>query len=216
MDIYAKLGQLKSIQENFDIFYCGWMENKCREYDTNFLSAYYDVYFSRYVTYNAIYNTLTNTLEQFEVLSRKKDKTGKEIDRGDKIKAIDIMSKYIQNTNLLIFFSHPEVVEDIKLIVEIIENKEFGIIYKYGEPQPLEDERLKVQLSNTAEKIKIKAILTLLYSIRCNMFHGSKNFEESQKQILKPLNRLLLNVVKISNEEFRHQIKILEEKYLKS
>lgn len=204
--LYENRATLGLIQENFDIFYQEWMKSKCQDYDMSSLSAYYDIFFSRFVTYNAIYNTYTNIIEQFGVKSKRKTNKGKDIERGDREKAVTIMSKSITNVALNDFFSHPEVIEDIKTIIEIIESKEFVITYKHGEPKLIEDEQLKVQLMNNQHKIKIESILTILYNIRCNMFHGSKNFEYSQKKLLKPLNRLLINVVEMSNKELRNTI----------
>ena len=65
-----------------------------------------------------------------------------------------------------------------------------------GDRQPHKDEELLKKLESRGANQKAEAILDLLYSVRCNMFHGHKGFEGVQVDLLKPL----CVVLKATNE----------------
>lgn len=48
------------------------------------------------------------------------------------------------------------------------------------------DEQLLQQLNSKNETTRGEAVLTFLYSVRCNTFHGSKSYEPMQVEVLAP------------------------------
>jgi hypothetical protein len=49
-------------------------------------------------------------------------------------------------------------------------------------------------------------ILEVIYKVRCNLFHGSKLFEPSQKEILIPLNLLLKGIIEKIYEKLTEEL----------
>ncbi|MCU1266225.1 MAG: hypothetical protein JWM21_2543 [Acidobacteria bacterium] len=66
-----------------------------------------------------------------------------------------------------------------------------------GAGQPDEDADLYCRLTSTNKNAQACAILEILYSIRCNMFHGRKGFNEIQKDLLGPVNTILERIIEI-------------------
>jgi hypothetical protein len=60
-----------------------------------------------------------------------------------------------------------------------------------GEPRPEEDRKLLNNLRSDNKQWKVSALLDIIYSVRCNMFHGHKGFDRVQIDILIPLTILL-------------------------
>ncbi len=65
-----------------------------------------------------------------------------------------------------------------------------------GVRQPDKDDELLKKLESRGIHQRAGAVLDLLYSVRCNMFHGHKGFQEVQIKLLKPL----CVVLKATNE----------------
>ena len=59
------------------------------------------------------------------------------------------------------------------------------------ESRPEEDKKLLEDLRSENEHRKVGALLDIIYSVRCNMFHGHKGFDRVQIDILIPLTILL-------------------------
>lgn len=67
----------------------------------------------------------------------------------------------------------------------------------YGNRQPDRDQKLLKGLKSRGIKKRIHAILDLIYSVRCNMFHGNKRFDEVQMNLLIPVTLLQRKVIEI-------------------
>lgn len=64
-----------------------------------------------------------------------------------------------------------------------------------GERQPEKDEELLQDLESQNSHKRAKAILDVLYSIRCNMFHAHKGLREVQQKLLGPVICVLRKLV---------------------
>jgi len=62
-----------------------------------------------------------------------------------------------------------------------------------GAMRPEADRKLLASLESASRNRRAHAVLETLYSIRCNMFHGHKEFEPIQIDLLKPAILLLEN-----------------------
>jgi hypothetical protein len=60
-----------------------------------------------------------------------------------------------------------------------------------GDRRPAKDRQLLTALESRSRNQKAKAVLETLYSIRCNMFHGQKDFQLHQLALLRPAILLL-------------------------
>lgn len=84
-------------------------------------------------------------------------------------------------------------------ILNLIQQKQF---YVWKEQSDCQSEPVK-KLSSPNPNEQIDGLLEIIYGVRCNMFHGEKAFDGSQKQILKPcihviekLNDLIIEKIK--------------------
>jgi hypothetical protein len=94
----------------------------------------------------------------------------------------------------------------IDQIIGILQEGHFSIRLHmvYGTRQRAKDLKLLQDLLSPNAQIKGTAILTFVYSIRCNTFHGHKGFDPIQIAILEPTNVLLRRITEISLEKLRN------------
>jgi hypothetical protein len=70
-----------------------------------------------------------------------------------------------------------------------------------GNSQRKKDLELLSRLRSNATDDRANAILELIYSIRCNMFHGHKGFNKVQIPLLEPSIVLLRSVIVLLRDE---------------
>ena len=167
----------------FDLFYQNWL-SKSDNYNENILSGQFDKFISLYVAYNAIYMEVINelTIAGYQLPKDYKDKKA----------ATDYVAQYLGGKYYIENLLNDEVsLESYNVICDIIEQNKFHIILELGVPQRhLDEELLKFLKSNSSQE-KSKAILSTLYHIRCNIFHGQKDFNGRQSELLRPAIYLL-------------------------
>jgi len=84
-------------------------------------------------------------------------------------------------------------IEDLKII--ICEHRFYiNLGMLYGEHQPEKDLKLLEGMNSKGVKAKIEALLEVIYSVRCNMFHGGKQYSEIQIELLYPICIILREV----------------------
>jgi hypothetical protein len=171
-------------------FYSNWL-GKADAYDQDTLANHFDKFTSLYVVFNSLY------LQVMTELVLAGEKLPKEY--KDKKAATDYVAQYLKGK----YFITQLLSDDFSLnnftnICSIIENEEFHIILDYGIQQRALDLELLTYLRSNASQEKAKAILSLFYHVRCNLFHGQKGFEERQRQLLLPVNQLLRKTVVIT------------------
>ncbi|HOY16963.1 MAG TPA: hypothetical protein PLC89_06720 [Haliscomenobacter sp.] len=215
-EVLKKINELESTKRQFTQFYERWNE-KCKDYKDERLSDFYDLFFSRFVTYNALYNVIVLNKEKMGILEKKK-KNGQIVDRGDKEKAVNCMVNELSrgNSQLLKFFAETEIVFNIKKLEEMLDEKGFGVSFRGGEHSPKEDKKILDNLKSSNLKRRMEGVLTFLYQVRCNLFHGAKGYENQQVQVLKTLNVILEKIVEILFERFQRfieaEIEMLKQK----
>lgn len=177
------------MNQQLNMFCANWIE-KANQYSHRQLSDYFDKFISLYIVFNALYMEIMNefALEGHPVTK----------DFRDKKAATDYVIQYLKSKyyiNLLI--NDQDSQNHWQAICDIITSNKFNIILDWGIPQNhLDIELLNDLLSNSVNK-KAKAILSILYYVRCNMFHGHKNFEQRQIELLVPLNYFLEKTIQI-------------------
>ncbi len=217
-EVLKKINELQSTERQFTRFYKPWWNEKCKDYKGESLTDHYDLFFSRFVTYNALYNVIVRTKERTGELKKDKSRKGKIMERGDRKKAIDCMVIELSEELSVLknFFTQPEVITNVEIIEEMLDKEGFGVSFKGGEHSSENDKEILDNLkSNNLEK-RIEGVLTFLYEVRCNLFHGEKGYENQQSQVLKTLNVILEKIVEILFNRFQKfiesKIEILEQK----
>ena len=178
-------------------FYNRWTE-KSKSYSNDDLADLFDKFFSLYVVYNRIYNITASVLyEEGEIEKLKKAKKIKRNKRETEVNesdaAIFCIAHYLRDNLEEIISENINEINDFKFILE---NKLFNIDLFYGQPQPKKDKKLLKGLESKNNLIVIESLLTILYKVRCNIFHAEKGFNEEQRIILEPVNNLLEKLIK--------------------
>lgn len=175
------------------INFCNRWLDKADTYTNNSTEEVFDKFFSLYVVYNAIYSEATLKL---------KEKNSK-ISAGDRISATENISKYIGHQ--ILFEKLQNLSKEINKIIELIKNGTFYISTKRDNITPDTEQDNKyitdIEMNKTAIKSNDKqefnkAILNLIYGVRCNMFHGKKGFNPIQRELLIPMNNILEMIIK--------------------
>lgn len=169
-------------------FYQSWMSKlkHLEQYETQQLTYVYDKFFTLYVVYNFLYATVAKNLAK---------------DEAKKYKDEEAATKGIKN-----FLGAESLCEDFKGEIEkITESLKRGSFYVVDNKE--ENEKIIKKLESVKDvKQRSLGILEVIYKVRCNLFHGSKLFEPSQKEILIPLNLLLKGIIEKIYEKLTEEL----------
>jgi|TARA_B110000114_G_scaffold143361_1_gene151852 hypothetical protein len=158
-------------------------ESKLAESKDDNLGADFDIF-------NTLY-TINNRLQR-EVFEELKSKGSLPKQRySDYEKATSILIEYLTTKIIIDKLVAEDRIEQASQISTLIKNKVFHINLADGIPQIDADEQLADNLISTDVDIKAKAILSVIYNVRCNMVHGHKDFENYQSLLVKPLSSIL-------------------------
>jgi hypothetical protein len=189
-----------TLNSEFQSLYKRWRE-KADQYNTEDLYQLFDKFFSLYVLYNALY------VEAAAYLRRKAISEGTEVYKlnndqfPDKESAIHYVVAFLKSRSLLnMIESHPatkEALEQLKAFMNEENSIRLWICLDpvWGEPQKEKDKELYRKLNSPSTDERAKAILTVIYQVRCNMFHGRKSVRPVQKELLIPIVTILEKVV---------------------
>ena len=175
-------------------FYGRWRE-KANAYNADSLSDNFDKFFTLFVIYNRIYNVVVVILNDQGELDnlRKQGKIQKNKKEPDDNKAATVcVAHFLRHELQQIVDANNYSITEFK---NIIANHVFNIDLKYGQPQRNKDLALLHGLESGNNVLTVEALLTILYKIRCNVFHAEKGYNEEQKMILAPANVCLQNMV---------------------
>ncbi|MBI3930386.1 MAG: hypothetical protein HY325_00030 [Chloroflexi bacterium] len=166
-----------------------WFE-KAQGYQRQSIQDCFDKFFTLFIVYNRLYAELT--------LSWARTGRIKLRDRNPSLPDVKAAKEYVHSylgTNHI--WSNIQNDAQCQLAVsairKLLENQVFVIKLDRlrGEPRPEEDKKLLEDLRSENQHRKVGALLDIIYSVRCNMFHGHKGFDRVQIEILVPLNILL-------------------------
>jgi hypothetical protein len=181
------------ITPQFRMFYENWLA-KADAYNRQDLSDLFDKFTSLYVLFNSLY------IQVMTELALAGEKIPK--DYKDKKAATDYVAQYLRARHYLDRLLNDEAsVNAFQAICQIIEREEFHIIIDCNLPRRDLDLELLKYLQSRISQEKAKSILSLFYHIRCNLFHGQKNFEERQRRLLVPVNHLMRKTVVMTFEK---------------
>lgn len=127
------------------------------------LRAIFDEFITRYIIFNVLYKICAEIYGE----------------RGDRNSATKVVRKFLSEHHCNIV---PELGLFISLLIKGISEGKFMIgIPKYS------DTKLLTDLQNN----NIIALLECIYQLRCNLFHGDKEFVWKQELLLTPASRCL-------------------------
>lgn len=182
-------------------FYIRWVR-KTEEYDDNNLSDIFDKFFSLFVIFNRLYSEIAKILIKedpnigrwsgFAKLRANAIREQKVITRpllpNDKWCATIGVKMYCKQTQLnqLVFSTCHSELETIR---SLIRNREFYFYEDYLTNSPLWNKDLEIYKKIGSKDIG--AVLELIYQIRCNLFHGEKEYSQAQFPLLHSVNFIL-------------------------
>ena len=134
------------------------------EYSSN----YYDRFFTGFVLYNFLYNKINKCL----CLKVKKDSE----------KAIAAAKAFLTSEAI---FRENAIKTMGNEIRHLIETKEFYVWDKIADKADRNEQAVE-QMYSSESDAWVNGLLKIIYGVRCNMFHGEKDFLGNQKKILKP------------------------------
>jgi hypothetical protein len=179
----------KMMTPGLRMFNQNWIA-KADNYEDNTLANHFDKFASLYVAFNSLYmQVMTELVISGHVIPK---------DFKDKKAATDYVVQYLGSVHYInTLLNDQQSVQDFQTICDIIDQENFHIILDWGQPQRASDLGLLGELRNPSRQARAKAILSVFYHIRCNMFHGHKGFENRQRELLVPVNRLLRKTTQI-------------------
>ncbi len=174
-------------------FYKRW-RRKAHAYRAGTLQGCFDRFFTLYVAYNRLYAevSLSQARKHQHQLGRRDYYY-----TSDSYGAKDAVREYLGTDFLWNSFQNdPQCRNAIDAISTLIADEVFAIKLNrlYGTPQREKDLQLVNHLRHGNRFQRVQAVLDVIYSIRCNMFHGHKGFNQVQIQMLEPVTVLLEKV----------------------
>ena len=188
-----------SFNPEFENFCAAWIDKATRhsEYDC------FDKYFSLFVAYNRLYAQATLVLA-----GRGQIKLDNRRFFPDAQAATDYVIQYLGASEFLAQIDNDANANNaLATLAHLIENEEFYIRLDMvtGNRQLDKDGELLTELRSTNKTERASAILQALYSIRCNMLHGHKGFNEIQCKLLCPALVLLSKTIAILRTKLRQE-----------
>jgi hypothetical protein len=161
------------------------------------LSNYFDKFFTLFVAYNRLYDEAA-FIQKNQCRLEQKDNCG-----GDKKAATCCVAKLIGTRIIAAIDDSPEFAKAICDMKAILEKGEYAFVndHRTGQVRRDKDMDLLHEIQCADPDKKAMAILNLIYSIRCNAFHGQCGFEEGQKAILGPAIVLLEKITEVLFEK---------------
>ena len=171
----------------FDAFYQNWLQ-KADSYHSDNLKDCFDKFITLYIVFNFLYMEIWNIRYNSGTVKRKNfyDKKAATSHVVDYIGACSLINQLLADDNCK---------NNLTSLPTIV--SKFHIVLNWGKPLLFKDVDLWESLSEKNNSKQAISILTLFYHIRCNLFHGHKDYEEIQRELLDPINILLRKTVEI-------------------
>lgn len=178
------------IAPHFERFCSTWL-SKAEQCDVDSTDGCYDKFFTLFVVFNRLYAEATFELARRGEISIQPNRPLPDRKGATEYTLLFVgqaaMDQPLQN----------ELAGVIEELTGLIEAESFYIKLSNpnGERQREKDLDL-LQRLRARGKTKALAVLDLLYSIRCNLFHGHKAFDPVQVELLRPSIELLSAVIR--------------------
>jgi hypothetical protein len=147
------------------------------------LTHVYDKHMTSFVIYNNIYNQIPDKLVTNGIAVPKRI--------FDNKAATDYVVQFLGAANILSEITNSNLDSDVDAIISLIEQEVFYIKINRDGRERNEDLRILADLKSNNANRKAKGVLQVIYYVRCNIFHGHKDFQEYQRILIEPLTRVL-------------------------
>lgn len=191
-----------ALNQQFKDLCARWRE-KANRYETgndSNISDILDKFFSLYVVYNALYSQAYFYLQR-QSRNRGGDAYKPKRTFPDKKAATNYILDIIGSNKFVDILENNETtmsaLNQLRTVMDRNSSSHFSICIdrESGNTKPESDKNLLKLLNGRDPLQKGIAILTVIYEIRCNMFHGRKGVDPIQKALLLPIITILEKVV---------------------
>lgn len=186
---------MKANWKQLEDFCDRWLA-KARRYDETNLSDCFDKFTTHFILFNAIYNEVGFRMRQTSYPKRMNKDWKKYAllkpfaPLPDKALATKYVVEYYGTDALRKSIAENEDCQAaLNTLVDLIETEQFYFHLDYDTGQP--DWRKDKDLARKYTVNDSRAILELIYQARCNLFHGQKEYEQSQRVVLRCLTTML-------------------------
>ncbi len=173
--------------------FCDRWIDKAEAYRSNDLEDLFDRFFTLFVAYNRFYSAAA------ELHRATLDARQATLLQGDRREATTVMARLIGQSR---FFNamkeNPTISAACETISSLLHGRHFFLHSVRGTKEP--DLARDAKLADGLHKHSLLAVLECLYQIRCNIFHGEKEFAPRQAELLVPAITLLEAIVPLSRE----------------
>lgn len=183
-----------------DIFqiemFCDRWIAKADAYRSDNLDDLFDLFFTLFVPYNRLYSASA------ELYRATRDSRQQIMFPGDRREATTVMALLIKQPRFAdVVRENPVIADSCTTISALLLNRQFFLHSVRGTRTP--DHTRDARLAEGLQRHSLLAVLECLYQIRCNIFHGEKEFAPRQAQLLVPAIALLEAIVRLSRTVLR-------------
>ena len=177
------------LAQHFKTFCNDWL-SKAKEYDDQSLEGCYDKFFTLFVVFNRLYAEATFELARRQVITIQANRP-----LPDRKGATEYTLLFVGQDDFDQLIEE-QLASEVAELTRLIEDEHFHIKLSApnGDPQREKDQSLLRDLRSRG-KTRALAVLDVVYSIRCNLFHGHKAFQQVQAELLRPAIRVVYQVV---------------------
>lgn len=177
------------LSSELEQFVDGWLE-RANNYSDDCVEDCYNKFFTLFVIFNRLYAEAT-----FELNRRGKIILKPNGLLNDRKGATEYTLELITIDDFERLYAERLAI-NVNVIADLIESELFFIKLSNpdGNRQPEKDRILLADLRSSDEK-RALAVLDLIYTVRCNLFHGHKAFQPVQAELLRPVTALLVEVI---------------------
>ena len=151
-------------------------KNKVSKKTKNEKTYVFDIFISQYI----IYSSLVNVIKPIQY----KTKTDREYCTRQ---MSDFLLENLDDVDGFLF----SLDSNAKALAEVIETHRFSVLSQNGD-----DPFLIINWKEDDKRIRILSLLETLYFLRCNLFHGAKEFADNQIALLTPAVKALEIITK--------------------
>lgn len=180
------------LKQEFKLFCENWLRKAEGIDDTN-ISGAFDKFFTLFVVYNRLYVETTYRMVNNRQINLSNRNTFPD-DKAAKDYVVQFLTcSYIESQ----IENDRSCLIALEFLKTILRKPLFNIKLNQisGMPQPDKDADLLRRLDSENVNTRITAVTDFIYSVRCNIFHAQKGYQEEQILVLEPVNVLLSKLI---------------------
>jgi hypothetical protein len=169
------------------VLFCRRWRHRANGYRGPGFERTFDKFFALWVVFNALYTEVARREGRFGA--------------GDDTACQEVLLQHLGARAFVgAINADPGVLAALDQVVVFMRNHDFyfKLDRRTGARQPVVDDDLRARIQSRGFNVRGQAILETLYAVRCNLFHGHKEFLARQGDLLRPMTVILTKVIDIT------------------